>query len=78
MEVLQLAATTSPPRIIYLMYMVAASLNKSSTFLWTGNIIGIHKKVELLFKKYFLSTYLIKVGIFNYMDKNKQNFCLNF
>ena len=51
MEVLQLAATTSPPIIIYLMYMVAASLNKSSTFLWTGNIIGIHKKVELLFKK---------------------------
>ena len=51
MEVLQLAATTSPPRIIYLMYMVAASLNKSSTFLWTPIILPVHKKVELLFKK---------------------------
>lgn len=51
MEVLQLAATTSPPRIIYLMYMVAAPLNKSFTFLWIPIILPVHKKVKLLFKK---------------------------
>ena len=50
MEVLQLAATTSPPRIIYLMYMVAAPLNKSFTFLWIPIILPVHKKVKLLFK----------------------------
>lgn len=51
MEVLQQAAKLLPQESYILMYMVAAPLNKSFTFLWTGNIIGIHKKVKLLFKK---------------------------